>query len=686
MNRSPISISNEEAKRIKEVVAEEFVKLRESLSSSEVQEDDLNRSRNYCAPSRIVQVEVIKETNTEVFAELSEPTVLVEARKGLTKFAIEAKRLKQVNHEREPNVCKYVSCSGKSNEEEKRTPTTKRYYRSRYRIVKSPSCSTSFNASNTEVDSAIDSPENNIISRKWNKFAVSVRRSNPFSSEKEANQPVRDFTPIIVDCSTSLSSRFGVELSTPNFSENIPKSPPNILQTLNRSNSVEVLSGTEISVVSCGKSGELRKEVSAFHSKETNSWENFVAHLISIQRNDNLRDLFIYDDIIIFNEFSSLSMVAQTIFIHILNSEFTWYRASAFINTEISEELRPFIDTLIEKHFLNTDPSVEEVGLLVELLSVQELRNLCKVLGLRCDGNRRILTESVIKFSRSLIIGNVNEGKDLDRKNFVKEEILKISGRVVKVNHTHRELFLRTQLLYALPLAKTMKVDGRVELIALMNDVSGGKVTYPSYTWEPLQKLFSSREALVRFQYALLLEANIKWKIKSKDFDEVVNLYESAIIQFQEELRDDHAREQSARLPNYLRNFTRGTVLARAVHHSIKCLRTKRMHSKMIYAYETLLSQDLYLKCFKGIWYDRLAQIYQQIMRDISKTVIFLTEALVDPSLNFIDRVLLSNRASPIVNVKKKKKAEAQMYEELKSTLCILKGVREIPINAGCFD
>ncbi|KAG8222428.1 hypothetical protein J437_LFUL008425 [Ladona fulva] len=682
MDRSILSISNEEAERIKKDAAKQYEKLRESLQSTGNKEDKSSFARNYPTQGQISEAERIKEAASEILAKLRESISSSEGRGELSEFAVGANIDKEVNVDKQPNLHDHVLCSGK----EEVNGAYARNERNKGRGVRSSTQVS--DTSYARVDDTVDSSVNKSNQNCSISYSEAIKGSSLLPRKEGCAELVvqleEDVSPIIIDYTNPLpSTSSDVDLSLRSLSNNLLQSgsPTRNLKGL--------CSETEISVDSCRKSGDRRKEVGVLQSVESHSWENFAAHLVAVRGNINLRNLFVHDDLTIFGIFTGLSLQAQAVFIQLLNSEYTWYRESGLLNSgdddlnaEMSRELKSVIDTLIEKRLLITDAGDEKNDSLIRLLSLEELKNVCRILGLRDDGRKGVLIKSLIEFSNKQKIMDRVVGQDY--KDTVKDQILKVLGRVIKLNHAPRELFLRTQLLYGLPLTKTMTVDGRVPLITIMNDVRAGKISYPDYTWEPLQNLFPSRDSLVRFQQALHLEANIKWRMKLKEFDEVTHLYESAFIQFQEELKDEHASEWSAGLPNCLQTFTRGAVLARAVHQSIECLRVKKMYTKMISAYETLLSQDLYLKLYKGMWYDQLARIYQSIMKDVSKTVIFLTEALADPSLNYIDRVLLSDRASPLVSGRKRKRT--QMYEELKRMLSNLRDIPEISIDARCFD
>ncbi|XP_071447438.1 fanconi-associated nuclease 1-like [Hetaerina americana] len=409
-------------------------------------------------------------------------------------------------------------------------------------------------------------------------------------------------------------------------------------------------------------------------------WKNFLYILTQVLGNQNLKDVFSQRDLSVLKEFNELHPKEQKLYVRLLNRKHSWLKTSSIRYDDINPLLNPIIKVLTEKGFLCIDVSEEETCTLLNLMPLQEVRALCKCFHMKVDGKKENLVKALIDFGHHQ--KSIHRGISKGIKSLVRERAMKSLGEMVKLSPTPRKLFLRIMLLHALPLGREMEMDGRLPILNEVSRVKSNQITYPDYLLHPLKNFFGSCESLIRYHEALELLAVTNGKMLSKYYDEVLGLYDTAINYLRRILKDDKLRKEDLELPPFLRSFTAGHALVRAVVVCIDCLKMKKLYSEVVVAYQLLLSQDLYVVHHRGKWYDQLALTHHYHLKDVPAAVDVLMKGLSDKSLSPADKLLLSNRGLMITNRKAKNKEEMEKNLILKGMLYTVENPPVITITA----
>ncbi|XP_046398648.1 fanconi-associated nuclease 1-like [Ischnura elegans] len=409
-------------------------------------------------------------------------------------------------------------------------------------------------------------------------------------------------------------------------------------------------------------------------------WRNFLEVLKDVLVNENIKGMFSSNELLILKDFNEMNSEEQKLYVRLLNRKHSWLKASSIRYDDINFILDRVIKTLIDRGFLSTDVSEEETFSLLTLMPVQEVRALCKCFRMKSDGKKEVLVKSLIDFGHRQ--KSIHRGISRGIKSLVRERAMKALGKMVKLSTNPRKLFLRIMLLHALPLGREMESDGRIPVLNEISRVKSNQITYPDYPLHPLKNIFRSRDRLIRYQEALELVAITNGKMLTKSYEDVVSLYYSAVNQLKRVLDDKSIRDEDSGLPLFLRSFTAGYALCRAVITAIDCLKIKKMYSEVVTAYQLLLSQELYVTHHRGKWYDQLALIHHRHLKDVSSALDVLMKGCSDESLSLVDKLLLANRGLILTNRKAKNRIEMEKGKALKSMLTTVMDPPEVSITA----
>lgn len=173
-----------------------------------------------------------------------------------------------------------------------------------------------------------------------------------------------------------------------------------------------------------------------------------------------------------------------------------------------------------------------------------------------------------------------------------------------------------------------------------------GELKYVPYNLNKSTVVYPARMNLIKFEEAWLLETELSLAIenrKSSQIDE--ELYAKMLAVFDEYIQSPFV-EFDRTLPRYLRRFTAGHILVRALGTLASYLENKKLHYEAINILEKLINQEIYCLDGRGKWYERLAIDYEKHLKKPETAKLYLIQGLGDEYVRGGPRYALYLRAS----------------------------------------
>lgn len=96
----------------------------------------------------------------------------------------------------------------------------------------------------------------------------------------------------------------------------------------------------------------------------------------------------------------TLSRDAQALFVRMLKRKHTWHRISSVTCDVVSGDLKPIFHELAEHSIFETSLEYEDITVLVNLLSADEVHKLCQELKINATGKKGNYVEEIMRFCR----------------------------------------------------------------------------------------------------------------------------------------------------------------------------------------------------------------------------------------------------------------------------------------------
>ncbi|NXK50190.1 FAN1 nuclease, partial [Chauna torquata] len=372
--------------------------------------------------------------------------------------------------------------------------------------------------------------------------------------------------------------------------------------------------------------------------------QNFLVVLRAVLENEDDMRLFDEQDMNVITNFCQLSVGGQKLYVRLFQRKLNWLKMNKIEYGEISMDLSPIIEELVEAKFLQTESELEDLCEGLDLLSAPELKTLAKIFHLpNPNGQKQQLVDDFLRlakqrsvFSRSQAgIGTVilKRAKDL-------------AGRSVRVCKGPRAVFSRILLLFSL--SESMEDEeagsaGQSQLSTVLM-VNMGRMVFPSYTVNRKTQIFQDREDLIRYATAAHLSNDIATAVVNGNWEEANRLYMCA-KEMWNELKNHSSLSYHRVLPEYLRHFTVGWVYTRILSQGVEILQRLHMYKEAVQELQALLSQDVYCTDSRGRWWDRLALNLHQHLKNTKKAIDCIRNGLADPFVRTGHRLSLYQRA-----------------------------------------
>ncbi|XP_055011919.1 fanconi-associated nuclease 1 isoform X2 [Boleophthalmus pectinirostris] len=374
---------------------------------------------------------------------------------------------------------------------------------------------------------------------------------------------------------------------------------------------------------------------------------NFLTVLQAVLENEDDRLLFNDEDMSLIHTFENLSVMGQKLYVRLFQRKLKWLQVNKLDYDEISSDLAPVAQELVQQRFLQSENDLEDLGEALDLLPAPELKSLAKTFHLGNSGTQKQqLVEGLLRLSKQKSLFSVAPGQ-----NNIGAVMLKrakhLAGSCVRLHRGPRAVFSRVLLLFSLTDSldeEEMAAGGQSQLYTILL-VKSGRLAFPEYTIERNTKVFQDRDDLIRYEASMRALQEVTTAMQNGQWEEAFELYSSAKYVWQE-LRDKLDFSYQEELPVFLRSFTTGWAYTRILSRGVEILQRLRRYEEAVLELQSLLSQQVYCQDSRGRWWDRLALNLHQHLKKPEQAICAIRDGLADPLVRTGHKLSLHQRAA----------------------------------------
>uniref|UniRef100_A0A8C8BU50 Fanconi-associated nuclease n=1 Tax=Oncorhynchus tshawytscha TaxID=74940 RepID=A0A8C8BU50_ONCTS len=376
---------------------------------------------------------------------------------------------------------------------------------------------------------------------------------------------------------------------------------------------------------------------------------NFLTVLEAVLENEDDRMLFNQEDLSAIHGFERLSVTGQKLYVRLFQRKRKWLQVNKLNYNEISTDLGPVAQELVEGGFLQTDSDLQELGEVLDLLPAPELRSLAKTFHLGGPGSgtqKHQLVEGLLKLSRQRSLFALAPGQN-NIGTVILKRAKQLAGSCVRLHRGPRAVFSRVLLLFSLTdgLEEEETAGGGQGQLYTILLVNSGRLAFPDYTVQRRAKLFLDREDLIRYEAAMRALQEVITAMQTGHWEDALGLYTAAKTTWQETSKTYDLSHQEE-LPVFLRCFTTGWAYTRILSRGVEVLQRLRCYKEAVKELRSLLSQSVYCPDSRGRWWDRLALNLQQHLKLPEQAISSIRDGLSDPLVRTGHQLSLHQRAN----------------------------------------
>ena len=299
-----------------------------------------------------------------------------------------------------------------------------------------------------------------------------------------------------------------------------------------------------------------------------------------------------------------------------------------------------------------------DIETLLGLLTAGNLKVLCKEMNFYVEGTKQKsdhiqAIKKHLKRKESCVFSQT--GSDKFKSNICKKANA-LLGLCYKLEPEKRKVIHRILSLYSLTDWWDERENNRggpapaLTTILLKNT---GKFVYPLYSVFRKTKIFPTRSHLLQFENACTLEANFVEACDELNRDRAIECGKEAEELFSESLNKQEYTEHAASLPEFLKKFTPGSILAYLLSQMVEFYEKLKYHEKAVVLLRNLIAQDMYLPKYHGHWYERLCLDLDQHLKKPKEALLEAGKGLKDQNVRIARRFALCRRIKQICCAKK---------------------------------
>ncbi|KAF2904581.1 hypothetical protein ILUMI_01601 [Ignelater luminosus] len=326
------------------------------------------------------------------------------------------------------------------------------------------------------------------------------------------------------------------------------------------------------------------------------------------------------------------------------------YKLSTALKMELSGlEVADMYEYLSANGFVQNDFSQEPCFELLNNMLAKDLKDICNSFKLKSSSKRKLdLIEKLLT--------NCNSQRTLtftkSTEEILRERIKEKMGYCIKLHPDMYKLFYKLHLLYTFT---TSDFNTTSDLYLFLSRAENKDIIIPKYKINVDVKVFSSISEFSKFMEAHKCKQLILDYCEKKNFNKML---EYCILAFTELKKLIESGDETLR-SSYMMRFTAGHKYTRAL--SIGAKHLARHFPNNVEEWLTfLIEQDRYNVQMRGTWYDLLALVQYNYLKEIDMAASTIIEALQRDDLSQISYYELNNRAEIIKRNKTRRISELQ--------------------------
>ncbi|XP_038128827.1 fanconi-associated nuclease 1 [Cyprinodon tularosa] len=391
---------------------------------------------------------------------------------------------------------------------------------------------------------------------------------------------------------------------------------------------------------------------------------NFQTVLHAVLENEDNRTLFNQEDMSAVHGFQRLSVMAQKLYVRLFQRKLKWLQVNKLDYGEISSDLGPVAQELVQLGFLQTENDLEDLGEALDLLPAPELKALAKTFHLGSSGiQKQQLVDGLLRLSRQRSFFSLASSESKVGTVILKRA-KQLAGSCVRLSRGPRAVFSRILLLFSLTDTmdeEEMAAGGQNQLFTILL-VNSGRLAFPDYTVQRVAKVFRDREDLIRYEASMRALLEVTLATQAGQWEQALELYTAAKGAWCQ-LRLNHDLSHQEELPVFLRSFTTGWAYTRILSRGVEILQRLRRYEEAVEELQALLKQSVYCPDSRGRWWDRLALNLHQHLKKSDQAICAIREGLSDPLVRTGHKLSLHQRALRMKEAPSCKKYRLQLRE-----------------------
>ena len=381
---------------------------------------------------------------------------------------------------------------------------------------------------------------------------------------------------------------------------------------------------------------------------------NFECILRGVIDETDDKELFDENEIGIIKAFRSFSLDSKKLFCRLFQRKKAWLMRKNIQYDEI-KDIDECLQILCDNGFLSDSSELIDLETVLDVLSAPAVKQLCKQMNIKIGSKKEDCINALMNHSKkkSFFVKSSNMTEVILKKA---REL--IDGSVYRIKDHVTCIFMRVLSLYSLSNFWDERESERgqqtsapqLTSILLQNT---GKIVFPVFSIIRKRKIFQNRDDLLHFESVCALEGEMAEFISNKDWEGAVDPVKKAIDAFDELIKDPSREEHLRELPDFLRRFTSGSVLAYILTKGVDIFERLKNHEQAVIILRKLTGQDLYLPDYHGHWYERLVLDLDQHLKSPKECLEAVKNGLDDPYVQEARLLSLCQRLHKVTSTKK---------------------------------
>lgn len=265
------------------------------------------------------------------------------------------------------------------------------------------------------------------------------------------------------------------------------------------------------------------------------------------------------------------------------------------------------------------------------MLSLDELKSIAKEAKITAPTKSALITSLAKSSSNQTALASngglglefSTQGAARNRDRYFMGKILALLGPCIRLRAEPASLFNRVHLIFYRSTEYTEK-SLRTVVLARMS-----KKNFPDYFVSRTANIFPTREALLEFEKAIKLQAEVDQLLQEmgvptkEGLERVLEIFEKVYPRWEELVIEEATKTRETKSEDglmervYLRRFNAGWVYTRLVHKGLYVLARKKEYKREHDTLSALLAQRFFHGARRGAWYVRRALVEENYMSSL---------------------------------------------------------------------